>query len=331
MKLELKKYSLQNLELNQAYLNKRPISIEKKLDAMKKKNMGEFQQVDYYVSNNDLPSFYMNAQSLIISENSQQIFTIKPIGFIISYSKQNIRKIHYKGEYGKWVNNFPVEKKQSIFLDLQVKIWDEKNHMLGKNAMYIIEDSFFHVKGNVKAYLFLEQNKDEIFINANEALSYNTQTKQTIEFIKDVRGKIIRSNPLEEGIQFRSQYALNDALTSKIDLKEEVRIKKGELVAKGQYCEIFLENYNKRIRYYILKNDVKVLEKVISKKNNGTVFQRYAVCEKLEGIMSEKKMILTGYPKVIQGKDIIKGNIITLYENNEVVEVDDSNSLFEVK
>ena len=42
--------------------------------------------------------------------------------------------------------------------------------------------------------------------------------------------------------------------------------------------------------------------------------------------MNERKVVLTGFPKVIQDKDIIKGNKIILRENSESVEIDDANS-----
>jgi lipopolysaccharide export system protein LptA len=53
---------------------------------------------------------------------------------------------------------------------------------------------------------------------------------------------------------------------------------------------------------------------------------RKAFAEKLEGLISEKKIILTGLPKVFQQKDVIKGNRITIRENIETVEVDDANT-----
>jgi hypothetical protein len=47
--------------------------------------------------------------------------------------------------------------------------------------------------------------------------------------------------------------------------------------------------------------------------------------------MNENKIVLTGYPRAYQFDDVIKGNIITLRENNEVVEVDDSNTKFKIR
>ena len=44
-----------------------------------------------------------------------------------------------------------------------------------------------------------------------------------------------------------------------------------------------------------------------------------------------KKFYLTGSPRVIQGSDVIKGYKVTLRENLEMVEVDDSASSFTIK
>ena len=64
---------------------------------------------------------------------------------------------------------------------------------------------------------------------------------------------------------------------------------------------------------------------------DGTTIDRKAVSEQLEGIVSEDKYILTGYPKVFQDKDILKGNKIVLRENNEIIEVDNANTSFILK
>jgi len=58
---------------------------------------------------------------------------------------------------------------------------------------------------------------------------------------------------------------------------------------------------------------------------------RKAFGERLEGFTSLDRLVLTGYPKVYQEGDVIKGNKITLRINNEVVEVDDANTRFKLK
>jgi len=106
-------------------------------------------------------------------------------------------------------------------------------------------------------------------------------------------------------------------------MQGNVSFKKDNLDAQANRGEVFLENYNKRLKYYALYDDVRLQESLI---NNGNPMTRKAIAEKLEGITGEKKIILTGYPKVFQGRDVIKGNRIIIRENIETVEVDDANS-----
>ena len=98
---------------------------------------------------------------------------------------------------------------------------------------------------------------------------------------------------------------------------------------RAEKAEIFLENFNKKLKYYVLYDDVRVVESI--KKQDGTTVIRKAFGEKLEGYMREEKVVLTGSPKVVQGSDIITANQITLVENREVVEVDDSSSRLQIK
>jgi lipopolysaccharide export system protein LptA len=106
-------------------------------------------------------------------------------------------------------------------------------------------------------------------------------------------------------------------------MKGNVSFKKENLEAFANRGEVFLENYNKKLKYYALYDDVKLQENLVS---NGKPMARKAFAEKLEGQMAEKKIILTGLPKVFQERDVIKGNRIIIRENVETVEVDDANT-----
>jgi lipopolysaccharide export system protein LptA len=119
-----------------------------------------------------------------------------------------------------------------------------------------------------------------------------------------------------------------DLNIGKIDLLEKVRLKKQQLKARSRRGEVYLENFNKKLKYFVLFDDVKVTEKVML---DGSSFERKAFAETLEGFTAEEKIVLTGYPKVFQMRDTIKGNKIVLRENNEVIEVDDANTNFQLK
>ena len=61
---------------------------------------------------------------------------------------------------------------------------------------------------------------------------------------------------------------------------------------------------------------------------NGEKILRKAFSEKVEGFPLERKLVLSGYPKVLQGRDVIKGNKIIIREEQELVEILNTNSRF---
>lgn len=124
-------------------------------------------------------------------------------------------------------------------------------------------------------------------------------------------------------MSFTTDLMTLSAPKSEVEMKGNVTFKKGNLDASSNQGTLFLENYNKKLKYYSLSDDVKLQETL---SLNGKPVMRKAFAEKLEGIISEKKVILTGLPKVFQEKDVIKGNRITIRENIETVEIDDANT-----
>ncbi|MEK6626721.1 MAG: hypothetical protein AABY86_17265, partial [Bdellovibrionota bacterium] len=132
----------------------------------------------------------------------------------------------------------------------------------------------------------------------------------------------------EESVDFKCDLLKYNLLKSWIGLDGHVVLIKQQLTATSHHGEIFLENYNKKLKYYTLFDDVKVTEKLLV---GGVPLVRRAFSERLEGFMADNKIILTGSPKVFQETDTIKGNIIILRPDTEVVEVDDATTNFILK
>ena len=144
-----------------------------------------------------------------------------------------------------------------------------------------------------------------------------------MEYRGGVNGLVKRKRIYEESLSFKADLLTFNAPQSLVEMKGNVAFKKENLDAFANRGEVFLENYNKKLKYYALYDDVKLQERLV---NNGKPMIRKAFSEKLEGLMSEKKIILTGLPKVFQERDVIKGNKIMIRENVETVEVDDANT-----
>ena len=104
-------------------------------------------------------------------------------------------------------------------------------------------------------------------------------------------------------------------------------VREGYDITAGK-AEMFLDNYNKSLKYFVLNDDVKVSEKIDGPEGHQ---MRRAFSERLEGFGKEQKMVLTGAPRVEMGKDVIKGYRITIRENVDLVEVDDAMSDVQVK
>jgi lipopolysaccharide export system protein LptA len=90
-----------------------------------------------------------------------------------------------------------------------------------------------------------------------------------------------------------------------------------------------MENQNKKLKYLILSDDVKMVEKLVTK--SGEPIERRAFGERLEGFGYDESFHLSGAPRVEQGKDILKGYKITLREKLEFIEVEDAISDIETK
>jgi lipopolysaccharide transport protein LptA len=167
----------------------------------------------------------------------------------------------------------------------------------------------------------VEKTGDQIMVDSNSAI-YRPK-EQFFEYKGNVNGKILRKRQYEESISFKTDLLTMDVPKSLAEMKGNVSFKKENLEANASRGEVFLENYNKRLKYYALYDDVRLQERLLQK---GKPLMRKAFSEKLEGLISDKKIILTGLPKVFQEKDVIKGNRIIIRENVETVEVDDANT-----
>jgi lipopolysaccharide export system protein LptA len=182
-------------------------------------------------------------------------------------------------------------------------------------------------QGNVRTLNIDSATKDVIEVHSHQFIGRPKQG--LLDYRGDVKGKIQRSRVYEPGITFEAQHLIGYRDQSRMELRENVKVVRLGVIATSRNGEIFMENYNKKLKYFVLSDDVKVWEKVVNL--DGTSFVREAFGDKLEGLTSEGKLILTGLPKVIQQGDTIRGNRIIIKENNQVVEVDDSNTNFIIR
>jgi lipopolysaccharide export system protein LptA len=279
-----------------------------------------FKNAEYFFLKDYKNSLTLEADEMAVDGSTGKSVFLIPKG--VAYSGDG-KPIRYKAKTG-----LLKEGKEELTLegDVLMKV-DLSTYSADKLEYNIVKDELIST-GNVHSFSKSTKTGDEVEIQAESSLSYPKSEKS--QYMGSVRGKILKKRAYEENILFNSNKLDLDMIKHQIDLLGAVRIKKQAFTANSLKGEIFLENYNKRLKYFVLYDDVKVVE-TISPGDGSASFTRRAFSEKLEGIVSEGKIILTGSPKVYQHKDVIKGNKIVLRENNEVVEVDDANTKFNLK
>lgn len=300
-----------------AFTTERGSLNRKKNQKVKTVERAFFKKVHYFKSENLKPSFELKSRELEIIDNRFLDFK-EPSGAFLSSSK-NVR---YKANKGKLDNK---AKKLNLYGEVQVS---------DKNSDYISDELFYNgakeiliAQGGVSSQVIDEKTSDIIKIKSQKLTSYLRLNK--LSLVGDVEGRVIRKRRYEGNLKFRSDEATLNSLESRLNLTKSVKINRNNYNLTAGSAEIFLENFNKKLKYYALYDDVKLEEKL--KLRSGKTQMRRAFAEKLEGHQRTGKIILTGAPRVEQGRDIIKGYQITLRENVELVEVDDSQSSFSLK
>jgi len=287
-------------------------------DTVKNNQETYFKDIDYFLLKESKPHFSLKAIELVTNNTSKKTFFFNPDGHVFL---DNGERVFYKGDRGIYDQN--IEK---LVLNGAVDVKTGETKANSDQMIYESLKDRVHLIGNVKTKTFFPEEKDWIFIDAEEAFMWPEANKS--KYITNVSGRIERLRVYEDTLYFWSNELFMDMNINKADLYGDVRMKKTNMKASSRRGEIFLENYNKKVEYYALYDDVKLDEKIV--QGNQTI-TRKAFSEKLEGLPSEDKVILTGYPKVYQVNDVIKGNKIVLRQSTEVVEVDDANTKFQVE
>ena len=262
------------------------------------------------------PIFQLKTSEFILNEKTQQNRFHNPVGTIFS-PNENITYSAINGVFNQG------EQSLRLFEDVQIKT--VHSTFESDTIDYFFNTDRLNARGRVKTTSFFPKTLDTITVSSN-ALIGNLKQRTTTYYGKS-HGLIKRKRAYEEGVSFQSETLTLNLNDGKMDLNNEVSIKRGPLLVLADKGEIFLENFNKRFKYFVLNNNVQLEETITTGTGKEKrSFKRKAFSEKMESILSENKIILTGNPKVFQKDDVIRGNIITLRENNETIEVEDANT-----
>ena len=282
-------------------------------------NESYFENSSFYLWKNDQPVLKLNTSELVTNAFSDRIDFLNPSGLVHSPEGGVLYEGH-KGIFNK--------RARALSLFGDVKVETAYSTFESQKIEYLFAQDRLSAEGGVQTRSLFPQTLDRVVVSSESLLSFLKMKETT--YYGGAKGSIKKKRVYEEGIDFSSEEITLNLVSGKVDLNREVTVQKQSLWASSSRGEIFLENFNKKLRYLALYDDVKLVEKV-SPASNGELLERRAFSEKLEFIASEGKIFLTGSPRVVQRNDIIRGNTITIRENNETVEVEDANTNFQLR
>ncbi len=267
------------------------------------------------------PNTYLDAYYLEIKKNFTQFDFINPHGYFLGKNAE-ADATHFTSQR----LDFDKLKSMSNFKG-DIKIKRGPMEVDCQQGTYWTDSEQFFCKERVKVFAKQQKTRDEVTINSDEVKAFFQQRYSIHK--SHVFGMIKRPFLHEPSTDFST-----DSLSFYYDqgqahLDGNVHVIHGEYDVKSRRGEILIENYNKKLKYFTFDDDVVIEQK--SKKIPGG--KRIAYAEKVESVRSEGTVILTGAPRVIQGRDNVKGNKITVREGASLVEVDDaaSNIIYEQK
>lgn len=276
------------------------------------------ENLEYFNIKESLPVLSLKAEEMK-SLGEERADFLYPFG-IYHYSGKK-KSLKYQANEA-----FYQKSEGSLKLVGDVKLADEMGEYEGLELTYFLKKDFIQGVGGVRFDGVDPQTLDKFFIVADKIEAY--PKKQISEFAGSVNGKLTPKKKFQTPMTFRSEYLRLTQEKSLAELWGGVRIDRGNYLITGGNAELFFQNYNKSLKYFVLNDDVKVTETLRTPEG---VVERRSFSESLEGFGSDKKMVLSGAPRVEQGKDIIKGYRITIRENAELIEVDDAMSDVQVK
>lgn len=278
----------------------------------------QIEELDYFHLREGVPQMSLSAIKMRSQGEELAEFT-QPKGIYNYQQKQ--QTLRYQAEEGIY-----RKQKDLLLLEGNVRVLSDEAEYLAARVKYFFKKDLVLGYGGVTFKGEDLKSKDQIEIKS-ETMRANPQN-QLSRFKGNVRGSMQRKKKYEGKMTFSSQQLQLDGIKSLAHLEGDVSMNRQSYLITAGKADIYLENFNKSLKYFVFNDDVKVTEKLQTPE--GTTYRK-AFAERLEGFGKEQKMVLSGAPKVEHGKDVVKGYRITIRENMDLIEVDDAMSDVQVR
>ena len=277
-------------------------------------------------------SVFLNS-FLSIYRADQSTLNLETQKLVESPINNKILLFDVKGELGKdkkiqfFGKNGVVHKNQHFLkLNDEIELTNEQSKTVSDYLFLDYQKNEMNLSGNVKSYFSLKDQN--ITINSN-SMSMDKVTGKTT-YKEMVKGNILSAKKVGvDNIKFKSNLLIYDDLNQVINLEGNAYIHRGKSEIFALNGIIWLENFGEGVKYFAMNDDVRLNDSFVNEA--GKKMTRMSFSEKLEGFSLEKKIILSGYPQVKQDRDIIKGNKMIIREDEEVIEIINTNSQFNLE
>lgn len=278
----------------------------------------EIENLDYFHLKEGIPQ--MSLSAIKMRSQGEEMADFETPKGVYNYQEKN-KTIRYSGENGLY-----KKKKELLTLTGKVQISSEESDYFADKIKYYFKKDLVIGTGNVRFEGDDPKSKDHVTITS-DAMRANPQA-QLSTFKGNVHGSMERKKKYEGKSTFASQELFLDGNKSLAQLMGDVHMHRQNYDITGGKADMYLENFNKSLKYFVMNDDVKVTEKLQTAEG---IQERKAFAERLEGFGREQKLVLSGAPRVEMGKDVIKGYRITIRENVDLIEVDDAMSDVQVR
>ena len=276
------------------------------------------EELKYFHLKSSVPQMSLNASSMR-SQGEELAEFQNPEG-LYNFKEQN-KTLVYRAQEGVY-----RKSKELLVLTGDVNLSNAEAEYLAQKIKYFFKKDLVLASGGVHFEGNDPKTKDHLEIDA-ESMRAKPHLKK-MNFKGGVKGSLQRKKKYEGKMTFSSQQLEFDGLKSLVNLEGAVTLRRQSYLITAGKADIFLENFNKSLKYFVFNDDVKVTETIEGPQ--GTTYRK-AFSERLEGYGREEKMVLSGAPRVENGEDVVKGYRITIREKMELIEVDDAMSDVKVR
>jgi len=302
------------------WINPKEVVVDSIFPVVKKvEKIDRFTRVSLFFTKELKPYINFNADAMEVFNQERGI--LENTKATVHYNDTDFHISSRKG-------SFELGSVKNLELEEDVKIFSINYELTCDKGQYDIQEKKFLGSGNVQTVGVNAVTGDKITVQGDSIIAYPLKKKSVI---KNVTSGVIQRKRVYEGkVVFSAKKLDLDFNNSRVDLEDEVKFKRNNISSHARKASIFLENFNKKLNYYEMNGDVVINQRVKNNKTGGFI-NRKAYAENLRGSVREKKIVLTGSPRVKSENDLIRGSKITLRENASIIEVQNSTAQIDLK